>query len=254
MVSGTSRRFAVPMVFACLGVLGAAEAAHAAGGLSVTPAILERRARTGQRRLAHAQQHDQRDAAGDGQRAAVAAGAQRQGDRPTRARPSTATCARRAARSRSAPARRCPSTSGWCGAPESGSLYGNVDILGKPTRTKGRKGIIPQYRLISSLRLHPRKKTHQAAHGRGPGPQPHVRPAGPQPRQHDRSRSAGTYRLSGPGSRSGSFKSVSVVPGKLVAIGLTSTSRLQEGPLHPHRVALAGRQALQRAHERHALR
>ena len=35
MVSGTSRRIAVPMVFACAGVFGAADAAHAAGGLSV---------------------------------------------------------------------------------------------------------------------------------------------------------------------------------------------------------------------------
>ena len=47
MVSRTSRRIAVPMVVACFGVFGAAEAAHAAGGLSVTPAVLEHRAALG---------------------------------------------------------------------------------------------------------------------------------------------------------------------------------------------------------------
>ena len=41
------------------------------------------------------------------------------------------------------------------------SLYASVDILGKPTNTKGRKGIIPNYRLISKLRLNPAKKTYK---------------------------------------------------------------------------------------------
>src|SRR3954454_15370304 len=41
MVSVKTRRLAVPMVVACAGLLGSAATAHAAGGLSVTPAVLE---------------------------------------------------------------------------------------------------------------------------------------------------------------------------------------------------------------------
>ncbi len=47
MFAGTSRRFAAPLVVACVGMLGSAATAHAAGGLSVTPAILEHRANLG---------------------------------------------------------------------------------------------------------------------------------------------------------------------------------------------------------------
>ena len=121
------------------------------------------------------------------------------------------------------------STSGWCGAPASGSLYGNVDILGKPTRTKGRKGIIPQYRLISSLRLHPRTKTLKLRTGAGADPQPHVRAAGPQPRQHDRADQRHLPAVAAPARAAAAIKSVSVVPGKLVTLGLTSTSGFKKG-------------------------
>src|SRR3954447_477868 len=47
MGCATSRRFAVPMVVASMGMLGSAATAHAAGGLSVTPAALEHRATVG---------------------------------------------------------------------------------------------------------------------------------------------------------------------------------------------------------------
>src|SRR3954454_9025349 len=47
MVSVKTRRVAVPVVVACFGVLGSAASAHAAGGLSVTPAILEHQAKVG---------------------------------------------------------------------------------------------------------------------------------------------------------------------------------------------------------------
>ena len=122
-----------------------------------------------------------------------------------------------------------------------GSLYGNVDILGKPTRTKGRKGIIPKYRLISMLRLHPRAKTIKlrtgAAQVRNRTFMLPVRNIGNTIDPVSRHLPAERARLA-----SRVFKSVSVVPGKLVALGLTSTSRLQEGPLHrsPRRVSRAG--------------
>ena len=66
------------------------------------------------------------------------------------------------------------------------SLYASVDILGKPTNTKGRKGIIPNYRLISKLRLNPAKKTYKFRTGARPGALGRRHPAGPQPRQLDR--------------------------------------------------------------------
>src|SRR4051794_12086132 len=47
MVSVKTRRLAAPVVVACFGVLGSAASAHAAGGLSVTPAILESQAKVG---------------------------------------------------------------------------------------------------------------------------------------------------------------------------------------------------------------
>ena len=70
----------------------------------------------------------------------------------------------------------------------SGSLYGAVDVLGKPTNTKGRKGIIPNYRLISKIRLNaPKsKKRYRLVTGGAQVRSGVVDPPGPQPRQHDR--------------------------------------------------------------------
>src|SRR5262245_53495400 len=49
MVSGTTRRYAVPVVFACVGVMGvlAGPASAQSGGLKVTPAMLEKSAHLG---------------------------------------------------------------------------------------------------------------------------------------------------------------------------------------------------------------
>ena len=110
----------------------------------------------------------------------------------------------------------------------SGSLYGNVDILGKPVNTKGRKGIIPQYRLISSLRLHPSRKTLRlrtgAAQIRGGAFVLPVRNLG-----NTIEPVSGTYKLSGPGTRSGTIAAVRVIPGKLVGLGLGSTRGMKKG-------------------------
>jgi hypothetical protein len=227
MVSGTSRRFAVPMVAACVGVLGAAEAAHAAGGLSVTPAILERNARLG--KVGSLTLHNTTK---ETLRVRVNVRPWRQHLNGKVIADTRATYNRyvRATR-RSFTIRagaKVPVNFRMVRRTKSGSLYGSIDILGKPTKTKGRKGIIPQYRLISSLRLHPRKQRLKLRTGVG----------------QVRSRTfvlpvrnlgntikpiSGTYRLTGPGSRSGSFKSVSVVPGKLVTLGLTSTKGFKKG-------------------------
>ena len=99
----------------------------------------------------------------------------------------------------------------------SGSLYGSVDILGKPTNTKGRKGIIPQYRLVTSLRLHPAQEDATSC-ARAPAQVRNgtfvlpVRNLG-----NTIEPVSGHLQAVGPGSRSGSFESVSVIPGKLVA-------------------------------------
>ncbi|HWK29135.1 MAG TPA: hypothetical protein VNS09_21415 [Solirubrobacter sp.] len=108
---------------------------------------------------------------------------------------------------------------------KAGSLFGSVDVFGKPIKTKGRKGIIPQYRLISSLRLHPRKakvklRTGAAQVRRGSLLLPvrnlgnTIEPVG------------GTYKV---GSRTGTFKAVRVVPGKLVGLNLGSARGLKKG-------------------------
>ena len=227
MVSGTSRRFAVPMVAACAGVLGSAATAHAAGGLSVTPAILEHRAslgNVGSLTLANTTNETLRVTVNVRPWRQELNGRVLADPRATFNRYVRAT-------------RRSFTLRGGAKVPvhfrmvrrtSSGSLYGNVDIFGKPTRTKGRKGIIPQYRLVSSLRLHPRAKTIRlrtgAAQVRNRTVVLPVRNTG-----NTIDPVAGSYRLSGPGARSGSIRSVSVVPGKLVTLGLTSTRGLAKG-------------------------
>jgi hypothetical protein len=228
MVSGTRRRVAVPMVFACMGVLGAAEAAQAqSGGLSVTPAILENRARlgtVGSLTLTNTTRETLRV------RVNVRPWRQELNGRVITDPRSTFNRYVRATR-RSFTLRggaKVPLNFRMVRRTRSGSLYGNVDILGKPTRTRGRRGIIPQYRLISSLRLHPRTKTYRIRTGAAQiRSRTFVLPVRNLGNSIDPI--GGTYRLSGPGSRSGSIRAVSVVPGKLVTLGLTSTRGFRKG-------------------------
>jgi rRNA maturation protein Nop10 len=110
----------------------------------------------------------------------------------------------------------------------SGSLYGNVDIFGKPTKTTGRKGIIPQHRLISKLRLNPTRKRYGlrtgAAQVRGGQVLLPIRNLG-----NTLDPLGGTFRLSGPSSRSGSFKAIAALPGKLVALGAGGARGMKKG-------------------------
>ena len=110
----------------------------------------------------------------------------------------------------------------------SGSLYGSVDILGKPRKTKGRKGIIPQYRLISSMRLNPKRQKLRLRTGagqiRGGAFILPIRNLG-----NTIEPVSGTYRLSGPAKRSGNIAAVRVIPGKLVGLGLGSTRGMKKG-------------------------
>ncbi|WP_028064893.1 hypothetical protein [Solirubrobacter soli] len=112
--------------------------------------------------------------------------------------------------------------------PSGGSLYASVEAFGKPTNTKGRKGIIPQYKIVSSLRLNPSRKSYRlktgAAQVRGGSLILPVRNLG-----NSIDPVSGTYTLSGAGSRNGSIAGVKVIPGKLVGLSLGAVRGLKKG-------------------------
>ena len=158
MVAGTSRRLAVPMVVACMGVSGAAATAHAAGGLSVTPAVLEHRANLGK-----VGSLTLNNTTNESLRVTIRVRPwlqQLNGNVFSDSRTTFSRYVRATRQSFTIGAgAKVPVNFRMLRRTSSGSLYGSVDILGKPTNTKGRKGIIPQYRLISSLRLNPSRQT-----------------------------------------------------------------------------------------------
>ena len=167
MVSRTSRRLAAPALVACVGVLGSAATAHAqgSGGLSVTPAILEHRAAVG-----GVGSMTLTNTTKETLRVTVRVRPWRQElERPRLHRRPLDALALRAREPSLVPDRppapSVPLSFRMLRRTSSGSLYGNVDVLGKPINTKGRKGIIPQYRLISTLRLHPSRKSHRLRTG-----------------------------------------------------------------------------------------
>jgi hypothetical protein len=227
MVAGKSRLFAAPLVVASAGMLGSAATAHAAGGLSITPAILEHRAKLGKVgsfTLSNTTNETLRV------RVTVRPWIQRldgkvfTNPRATLTRYVRAT--KRSFRMRGGTKRRVNLR--MVRRASGGSLYGNIDILGKPTKTKGRKGIIPQYHLVSSLRLTPKKRKIRIRTG----------PA------KIRSRTVvlplrnlgntidpigGTFTISGAGVRSGQIKPMNVVPRKLVTLPLIGTKGFAKG-------------------------
>jgi hypothetical protein len=227
MVSVKTRRLAVPMVVACAGLLGSAATAHAAGGLSVTPAVLEhtmKRGTVGSMTL--------NNSTNETLRVTVNVRPWRQqlngtviGDmratlnRYVRATNRTFTV--RAGRSHRI-------TIKLYHRPSSGSLYGGVDVFGKPTNTKGRKGIIPQYRIISKLRLNPTRKSYKwrtgAAQIRGGQIILPIRNLG-----NSIDPFGGTYSITGPSGRSGTMNSIAAIPGRLIALSLGSTRGMKKG-------------------------
>ena len=141
--------------------------------------------------------------------------------------------------------RQAPGQLPHAAAAPSGSLYGAVDILGKPTNTKGRKGIIPNYRLISKLRLNPAQaRRYRLRTGAAQVRSGHRRPAGPQPRQHDRPDQRHLPHRPAPGTQSGNARRDRRAPGQARRrSNLGADARDEEGPLHRHRDGHAGRQA-----------
>ena len=225
----TSRRLAAPALIACAGVLGSAATAHAqgSGGLSVTPAILEHRAAVGgvgSMTLTNTTRETLRVTV------RVRPWRQELNGRVFTDERSTLSRYVRATRSsfRIRPGAKVPLRFRMVRRTRSGSLYGNVDVLGKPVNTRGRKGIIPQYRLISTLRLHPKRKSHRvrtgAAQVRGGQVLLPVRNLG-----NTIDPVAGNFRISGPTPRNGNFKGIPALPGKLIALDAGTARGLKKG-------------------------
>jgi len=112
----------------------------------------------------------------------------------------------------------------------SGSLYGAVEVVGKPTKTAGRKGIIPNYRLISKIRLNAPKSKQRYR----------LRTGGAQVRSgivvlpvrnlgNTIAPIGATYSISGPSGRNGNAKAVAALPGKLVGLNLGAAKGMRKG-------------------------
>jgi hypothetical protein len=227
MVSVKSRRFAVPMVLASLGVLGGASTASAAGGLAVSPSLLEHRASVGK-----VGSLTLNNTTNEALKVTVTVrpwlqqlnGSVFSDPRSTFSRYVRATRTSFTLGAHS----KAPVNFRMLRRTSSGSLYGNVDILGKPVKTRNRKGIIPQYRLISSLRLHPSRRSIKlrtgAAQIRGGAFILPVRNLG-----NTIEPVGGSFRLSGAGSRTGSIGAVRVIPGQLVGLNLGGTRGMKRG-------------------------
>ncbi|MBE2319655.1 hypothetical protein DVA67_027045 [Solirubrobacter sp. CPCC 204708] len=225
-MSVKTRRVAVPVVVACVGVLGSATAAHAqSGGLAVTPASLENRAKLGT-----VGSLTLNNTTRETLRVTVTVRPWRQqlnGTVLADPRSNLTRYVRATTRSFTigAGAKRPIS---FRMVRRLSSLYASVDILGKPTNTKGRKGIIPNYRLISKLRLNPSKKSFRfrtgAAQVRSGSVILPVRNLG-----NSIDPIGGSFRISGPGTKSGNMAAIAALPGKLVGLNLGSTRGMKKG-------------------------
>jgi hypothetical protein len=226
MVSRT-RRFAVPVV-ACLGLLGVgSSSAFADGGLSVSPAVLEHRAQlgtVGSYTLNNTTKETLRVSVTvrpwmQQLNGTVISDAKANLTRYVRATRQTFTLGAGA---------KVPVSFRMVRRTSTGSLYGSVEAFGKPTNTKGRKGIIPQYRIISSLRLNPARQTFKLKTGAG-----QVRSGALVLPVRNLGNTiepvSGTYTLSGAGSRKGTIAGMKVIPGKLVGLNLGATRGMKKG-------------------------
>jgi len=241
MVSVKTRRLAVPMVVACAGLFASAATANAQnGGLSVTPASLEHTAKRGA-----VGSLTLNNTTRETLKVTVVVRPWRQelggnviiDGRTTLSRyvrSTTSSFVMGAGAKRPVSFRMLRGTS-------TGSLYGAVDVVGKPTNTKGRKGIIPNYRLISKIRLHPTKKRYR------------LRAGGAQVRSGTvilPVRNLGNtidpitarYSISGPSGRSGNAAGIAALPGKLIGLNLGAARGMRKGRYTvTARVSQAGR-------------
>jgi hypothetical protein len=227
MLSSTTRRLAAPMVIACAGLLAGSATAHAAGGLSVTPALLEHSAKRG-----NVGSMTLNNSTNESLKVTVTVRPWRQQLNGNVLSDLTANLSRYVRATKrtftiGAGAKR-PISLKLYHVPHGGSLYAGVDVFGKPTRTKGRKGIIPQYRIISKLRLNAAHKTYNwrtgAAQIRQRAIILPVRNLG-----NSIDPIGGTYSISGPSGRSGTMKAIAALPGKLIGLNLGYTNGMKKG-------------------------
>src|SRR4051812_1522664 len=229
MVSVKTRRLAVPMVVACAGVLGSSATAHAAGALSVTPAALEHTAKRGT--VGSLNLNNQTN---ETLRVTVTVRPWRQqlaGNVLIDMRSTLSKYVRATSRSFViARGVQRPLSFRMLRGTGSGSLYGAVEVVGKPTNTKGRKGIIPNYRLISKIRLNAPKAKKRYR----------VRAGGAQVRSgsvilpvrnlgNTIDPIAAGYSISGPSGRSGTARPIAALPGKLIGLNLGASRGMRKG-------------------------
>jgi hypothetical protein len=222
-----TRRLAAPMVVACVGMLSAAATAHAAGGLSVTPASLEHAAKVGTVGALTLN-----NSTNETWKVTVTVRPWMQQLNGTVISDPRATLTRYVKATRSSftirAGQRVPVTFKMRRRTSSGSLFGSVDVFGKPTSTKGRKGIIPNYRLISKIRLTPSRKSYRwrtgAAQVRGGAVLLPVRNLG-----NTIDPIGGRYTISGPSGRSGNMPAIAALPGKLIGLNMGSTRGMKKG-------------------------
>jgi hypothetical protein len=230
MVSVKTRRFAVPMVLACAGVFAGSPTAHAqSGGLSVTPASLEhtaKRGTVGSLTLSNTTRETLR--------VTVTVRPWRQelfGNVVIDMRSTLSKYVRATSRAFTIGAGvKRPVSFRMLRGTGSGSLYGAVDVTGKPTNTKGRKGIIPNYRLISKIRLNApnsKKKYRMKAGGAQVRSGVVVLPVRNLGNTIDPI--SATYSISGPSGRSGTAKAIAALPGKLVGLNLGASRGMKKG-------------------------
>jgi hypothetical protein len=216
----------VPFVVS-IGALAAVAPAYADGGLSVTPAVLEHAAKKGK-----VGSFTLNNTTKETLRVTITVRPWRQqlnGTVISDPRANLTRYVRATTRSfRLRAGARRPVSFRMVRKPKGGSLYASVEAFGKPTKTKGRRGIIPQYKIVSSMRLNPSRKKYRlktgAAQVRGGSLILPIRNLG-----NSIDPVSGTYSLSGPGSRKGSIAGMKVIPGKLVGLNLGAARGLKKG-------------------------
>jgi hypothetical protein len=205
-----------------------AASAAAAGGLSIKPAILEQTARRGASDTVEVVNSSDRKlnitiAARpwrQGRTGTVAADRRRSLSRFVRVSDSSFALARGARRTITVTLARVPARD---------SLYGSLEVIGRPTRP--RKGINVGYRLIGSLRFNPARADRKlrlragAARVSGRALTLQVRNAG-----NTIDPVGGDVVIRGPrGGRSTGISAVKILPGKRVSLELASLKGLRAG-------------------------
>ncbi len=117
--------------------------------------------------------------------------------------------------------------------PTAGSLYGNLDVVGTPMGKPKRNGIVVAYRLISTVRLEPAKKTYglqMAAPTVSGKPKTRVLSALVRNAGNSVDPVNGTATVSGPGGpKMFAISGIRILPGGIVNVKLGSLVGRKKG-------------------------